>query len=59
MIYPTPLEQFEIISFIPIFHYKNTYLNITNSTIFTLLSLSLIILFFQLTNMNNKIIPTR
>lgn len=55
----TPLEQFEIISIIPFFHYKNLYLNITNSTLFTFLSLSLLILSFQLININNKIIPTR
>ena len=59
MIYSTPLEQFEIISLIPIFYFKNLYLSITNSTVFTLLSLSLIILLFQFVNMNNKIIPTR
>lgn len=57
--YSTPLEQFEIISLIPIFHFKNLYLNLTNSTVFTFLSLSFIILLFQLINMNNKIIPTR
>ena len=59
MIYPTPLEQFEIISFIPLFKLHNIYLNITNSTLFTLLSLSLILLLFQFINLNNKIIPTR
>jgi len=59
MIYPTPLEQFEIISFISLFKFHNIYLNITNSTLFTFLSLSLIILLFQFINMNNRIIPTR
>ena len=59
MTYFTPLEQFEIISIIPLFHYKNLYLNITNSTLFTLLSLSLLTLFFYFINLHNKIIPTR
>jgi ATP synthase subunit 6 len=57
--YPTPLEQFEIISLIPILNFKNLYLSITNSTLFTLLSLTMLIILFQLVNMNNKIIPTR
>ena len=59
MIYSTPLEQFEIISLFPIFSIKNIYLNITNSTIFTFLSLSLIIILFKFINMNHKLIPTR
>lgn len=59
MIYPTPLEQFEIISLFPLLHFKNLYLNITNSSLFTFLNLSLMLLLFQFINMNNKIIPTR
>jgi ATP synthase subunit 6 len=59
MIYSTPLEQFEIISLLPLFHFKNLYLNITNSSLFTFLNLSLMLLLFQFINMNNKIIPTR
>jgi hypothetical protein len=59
MIYSTPLEQFEIISIIPLFHIKNLYLHITNSTLFTLLSLTLMLLFFQVINLSNKLIPTR
>ena len=59
MIYSTPLEQFEIISILPLFHFKNIYLNITNSSLFTFLNLSLMLLLFQFINMNNKVIPTR
>lgn len=59
MIYSTPLEQFEIISILPLFHFKNIYLNITNSNLFTFLNLSLMLLLFQFINMNNKVIPTR
>lgn len=59
MTYSTPLEQFEIISLLPLFHFKNIYLNITNSTLFTFLNLSLVLLLFQFVNVNNRIIPTR
>jgi len=59
MIYPTPLEQFEIISLLPLFRFHNLHLNITNSTLFTFLSLSFILLLFQFININNKIIPTK
>jgi F-type H+-transporting ATPase subunit a len=59
MTYSTPLEQFEIISLLPLFHFKNIYINITNSALFTFLNLSLILLLFQFININNKIIPTR
>ena len=58
MIYSTPLEQFEIISILPLFHFKNIYLNITNSNLFTFLNLSFMLLLFQFINMNNKVIPT-
>lgn len=57
--YTTPLEQFEIISLLPVFHSNNIYLSITNSTLFTLLNLGLFILFFQFINLNIKIIPNR
>lgn len=59
MSYSTPLEQFEIISLLPLFHFKNIYLNITNSTLFTFLNLSLILVLFQFVNGSNKIIPTK
>lgn len=55
----SPLEQFEILNILPILFFNNTYLSITNSTIFTLLSLTLIIVVFHLLTLTTKIIPTR
>lgn len=57
--YSTPLEQFDIISILPIFNFKNLYLTITNSTLFTLFTLTLFLISLHFIKLNIKIIPTR
>lgn len=57
--YSTPLEQFEIISIIPIFTSKNVYLNITNNTLFNFIGLESILLIFYFLKLKTKVIPTR
>ena len=59
MTYHTPLEQFEIISLLPIISGKHFYLAITNSTLFAFLILSIFILTFQFNQIAIRIIPTR
>ena len=58
MIY-TPLEQFSIISWIPL-HIGNLYLNFTNSSFFLLLSTGLVFLLFHLVTQNGGLLlPSR
>lgn len=47
----SPLEQFAIISLIPI-HFGNLYLSFTNSTLFMILSIGVVLLLFQLVTLN-------
>ena len=55
----TPLEQFAIVSLIPI-HFGNTYLSFTNSSLYLLLSTGLVLLLFYLVTQNGGfLIPSR
>lgn len=54
----TPLEQFDIISIIPLFKLANLHLYITNSTIFTMLTGLVLVGFLHLIHLNTKVIPT-
>lgn len=55
----TPLEQFEIIALLPILHTNHHYWSITNSTLFTLISVGLLCVGFYGIQLQNRIIPTR
>lgn len=55
----SPLEQFDIFTLIPIVHINNTYLCITNSTLFLLLSLSTMLVCFYFVDFQLKIVPTK
>ena len=58
MIY-TPLEQFSIISIIPI-HFGNIYLSFTNSSLYLLFTTGLVILLFYLVTQNGGfLVPSR
>lgn len=55
----SPLEQFRIISLFPL-HYKNLYLNFTNSSLFLLLTLFFLALLFHMSlRQGGLLIPSR
>ena len=58
MIY-TPLEQFSIVSIIPI-HFGNVYLSFTNSSLYLFFATGLVVLLFYLVTQNGGfLVPSR
>jgi F-type H+-transporting ATPase subunit a len=58
MIMYSPLEQFALITFVP-FHICSLYFNFTNSSLFIILAVSLIVSLLSITiNSRGRMIPT-
>lgn len=55
----SPLEQFEILCLIPILNFSTFIFAITNSTLFIIMTLVILLIFLQLLTYKITIIPNR